>query len=265
MRSDVGFLTKREEKMYFVRFVYLLCLSFYSTTAVADNSLYTKNVRLVDAEKIVEQFMANKEYLVKTTLCGIMNQCGSDKASAHNYTTLYSKLFAPYIDLECNVFELGLGTNYLDMPSNMGIQGIPGASLFGWATYFPKAHIYGADIDKRILFSTSRIETYYCDETSAESVQKMYNAEGLRDIVFDIIVEDGLHSFSASYNFLVNSLSKLREGGLFIIEDLSDQSVDLFEQEMPYLKKDYNLSYFKIIKIPIATNRNDNVVLVIQK
>ena len=70
---------------------------------------------------------------MKTELCEIMTKYGSDKGTGpHNYTILYYELFKNIRYESLNIFELGLGTNNIDTPSNMGKNGKPGASLRGW-------------------------------------------------------------------------------------------------------------------------------------
>jgi 23S rRNA U2552 (ribose-2'-O)-methylase RlmE/FtsJ len=97
---------------------------------------------------------------------------------------------------------VGLGTNFTDTPSNMGERASPGASLRGWRRYFPKAQILGADIDSRILFSEDRISTFRVDQLSDHTIdilwQKLSNDE------FDIIIDDGLHTFEANTRFFRN-------------------------------------------------------------
>ena len=56
----------------------------------------------------------------------------------------------------------------------MGRGGRPGASLFGWSEFFPNSHIFGADIDDEILFSTKKITTFYCDQTNSIEVIEMW-------------------------------------------------------------------------------------------
>ena len=56
--------------------------------------------------------------------------------SPYNYTTLYYKLFSPRRYENLRIFELGLGTNNINIPSNMGPNGKSGASLRGWADFF---------------------------------------------------------------------------------------------------------------------------------
>ena len=72
----------------------------------------------------------------------------------------------------------------------MGISAKPGASLRVWRDYFPGANIFGADIDQDILFSENRVETFYLDQTSKESIDAMWRAIKISD--FDLIIDDGL-------------------------------------------------------------------------
>ena len=111
---------------------------------------------------------------IATPLCEIMGRCGSDKGSSnitkswHNYTSFYYSIFKKLKEEKLRIFELGLGTNDITLPSNMGINGVPGASLYGWQEFFSNSLIYGADIDKNILFNTEKIKTFYCDQTKPD-------------------------------------------------------------------------------------------------
>ena len=200
-----------------------------------------------------------------TLLCEIMEKYGSDKGAKnnngwHNYTTYYSRLFEPIRLCKFRVFELGLGTNNVSLPSNMGANGKPGASLRGWAEFFPHSEIFGADIDKDILFEDDRIKTFYCDQTNPASIKQMWEIPTLHDQL-DIIIEDGLHEFHANKCFFENSCHKLNIGGVFIIEDI------LLNKYMDYVKliEDWRLSYpnfqFEIIIIPHGRNKIDNVLI----
>jgi hypothetical protein len=202
---------------------------------------------------------------MKTELCDIMNKYGSDKGQGrHNYTVFYDKTFKSLKNKSLNVFELGLGTNNLDIKSNMGANGIPGASLRGWKEYFPSSLIYGADIDERILFEEDRIKTFYCDQTNKSIIEDMWNNEILKNVLFDIIIEDGLHEFNANLIFLKNSLHKLKNNGYFIIEDLLPKTIELFENEIDILKEQFSDYTFEIIKLEHNNNFIDNNLLVIK-
>lgn len=204
---------------------------------------------------------------LSTELCEIMGRHGSDKGSLdnrsswHNYTTLYHALFNTIRGRVSRVFELGLGTNNISIPSNMGINGKPGASLRGWREYFTKASVFGGDIDSNILFEEDRIKTYYCDQTNPTSISDLWNAPELKD-GFDIIIEDGLHTFDANACFFENSIHKLNAGGYYIIEDISNQDLHKFEDILSLWRKKYPEFTFKIETIP-HTNTHDNRVLIV--
>jgi len=207
---------------------------------------------------------------VATPLCRIMGEQGSDKghanitASRHNYTTLYYHLFKDMRHKPLRVFELGLGTNNLDVPSNMGPQGRPGASLYGWNQFFPSAKIFGADIDTRILFNTPAIQTYYCDQTNPRVIHKMWETPELRE-PFDIIVEDGLHAFDANVCFFENSIHRLAKGGYYIIEDITNPDKTKFEEILKEWRQIYMDLTFTLVVIPSTQNDWDNTVLVVKK
>jgi hypothetical protein len=136
----------------------------------------------------------------------------------HFYTNAYEILFLPIKYTAKNIFEVGIGTNYTDVPSSMGELGVPGASLRMWKEYFPKANIYGADIDERILFEEDRIKTFYVDQLDPEVIAKMWS---LMPQSFDLIIDDGLHRPDANITMLENSFHKLNKNGMYIIEDVS--------------------------------------------
>lgn len=203
--------------------------------------------------------------MLKTELCSIMEQEGSDKSGDwHNYTEIYYELFEKIRYNNLNIFELGLGTNNTTIPSNMGKDGTPGASLRGWKKFFVNSNIYGADIDKNSLFNEERIKTFYCDQLNKESIKHLFNHE-LKDIQFDIIIEDGLHEFNANKTFLLNSFEYLKNGGYYIIEDLSYFTSNLFESFRDEICAELNISAFNIVNLPHHINNQDNQILIIKK
>lgn len=169
----------------------------------------------------------DRVYMAKypTPLCFAMYSNGSDKACLencrhHNYTSLYDFIFYErrYDDLD--IFELGLGTNDVTIPSNMGMYARPGASLRAWKDYFPRSRIFGADIDTKILFQEERIRTFDVDQTSIESIERLWSHPELHDQQFDILIDDGLHEFNANVTFFEHSYHKVKTGGMYIVEDV---------------------------------------------
>lgn len=166
--------------------------------------------------------------------------------------------------LPLRVFELGLGTNNPNLPSSMGPNGIPGASLRGWKDYFPLANIFGADIDQDILFSEDRIKTYVCDQTSPISIWKLWNTLALEE-AFDVIVEDGLHEFSANVCFFENSFYKVKNGGYFIIEDVSVSCLADWGRQLTEWRARFPMFEYKVVNLPSTINHFDNILIVARR
>jgi len=207
---------------------------------------------------------------ITTRLCELMEKYGSDKGQKthmgrnwHNYSIVYHELFQNVAMQSLRIFELGLGTNNINVPSNMGIHGKPGASLRAWRDYFSKSLVFGADIDRNVLFEEDRIKTFFCDQLDANKIKMMWNQEDLREN-FDIIIEDGLHTFEANKCFFTHSIHKLNLGGIYIIEDVSVSQLDRYEKELLVWKKQFNISY-AILNLPHNRNIYDNCLILIKK
>ena len=191
----------------------------------------------------------------------LMDFYGSDKGGKnnhHNYTHFYSQIFYNKKEKIKNFLEIGLGTNNVEVPSNMGKQGKPLASLRAWRDYFINANIYGADIDKGILKNEERIKTFFVDQTKPETIKKMFKDIG--NAKFDVILEDGLHEFNANICFFENSINFLAKDGIYIIEDVYYKDQERF---IKYFEKSkYN---FSIIDIFHNKNIANNCLIVIEK
>jgi SAM-dependent methyltransferase len=207
---------------------------------------------------------------VPTDLCEIMGRHGSDKGHKdilqckHNYTQQYHKLFRGMRDQAIRVFELGLGTNNPYLPSSMGVNGVPGASLRGWKEYFPRAQVFGADIDRDILFSEDRIRTFYCDQTDPTVILNMWNEPALEQS-FDIIVEDGLHEFNANVCFFENSFYKVKIGGYFIVEDVIVDTLDAWAAKLSEWRVRFPMFEYTVVNLPNRINSYDNTLIVIRR
>jgi hypothetical protein len=205
-----------------------------------------------------------------TPLCEIMGRNKSDKgsqnitASWHNYTTFYYSIFKHLQNKPIRLFELGLGTNNVNIPSNMGSNGVPGASLFGWREFFPNAQIFGADIDQNILFNTENIMTFFCDQCNPSMIRNLWNHEELNSN-FDIIIDDGLHEFDANICFFENSLHKLNVNGIFIIEDIHVNYLNKVGDKIAEWENAYPNYVFTLVEIPSVKNKLDNNLLVIHR
>ena len=121
-----------------------------------------------------------------------MASFGSDKGKRlHNYSVVYDWLLSRFRREKLQIFELGLGTNKVGAPSSMGPNGKPGASLRAWREYLPQAQIYGADIDRDILFAEDRIRTFWTDQRDPKAIRALWHQ--LDGVSFDVMIDDGLH------------------------------------------------------------------------
>ena len=194
-------------------------------------------------------------------LTELMNYYGSDKGGKnnhHNYADFYSEIFFHQRNEIKSFLEIGLGTNNVNLPSNMGIDGVPLASLRAWRDYFKNAQIYGADIDKSILTNEERIKTFFVDQTNPESIKKLFNSIG--ELKFDIILEDGLHEYNANICFFENSIDYLKNNGIYIIEDI------FYKDKKKFLNYFKNKNYsFSIVDIYHNKNIANNCLAIVRK
>jgi hypothetical protein len=207
----------------------------------------------------IENYLNELHYNTRSVMCEIFSKHGGDKSDNHNYTTFYNYIFSENRDNLLNIFELGIGTNNPDLPSSMGINGRPGASLYGFREYFPNSQIFGADIDKNIIFESERIKTFFVDQRDAEIIKDMWS--NIPEM-FDIMLDDGLHEYSANINFLENSIHKLKDGGIYIIEDILDHELHKFEN---YVRENVLNLNMHIFEIPGKSHMIDNRIVIIQK
>lgn len=199
----------------------------------------------------------------QTQLCKIMDKFKSDKSNrgisslGHNYTKYYDVIFNHMRTKEISLFELGLGTNNIEIKSNMGINGVPGASIFGWQEYFINGHIFGADIDTGCLFNTEKIKTFYCDQTNPWIIKQLWDNKYL-DFQFDIIIEDGLHTFDANVLFFENSYHKLKKDGIYIIEDINNDEIPNWINIFKEYETKFPQFKFELINLYCDYNHTDN-------
>jgi hypothetical protein len=134
----------------------------------------------------------------------------------------------------------------------MGDRGKPGASLRVLRDYFFNASVYGADIDKDILFDEERIKSFYIDQIDPEAIRSFWQSVGVSDV--DLIIDDGLHTFEAGSTLFLHSIDKLSKTGIYIIEDVAP--TDLFRYQVFFENKNYVVEFVLMSRprIPLANN-----------
>ena len=209
------------------------------------------NGRNNELDKLCDLYGSDKGYL------NIDKRVLFNNWHPHTYTDVYSHMFDHCKDSIKNVFECGIGTNTL-LVSGMGNKYQPGASLKVWRDYFINANIFGADVDRNILFEEHRIETNYVDQTNSSSILDMWKR--FENIEFDLMIDDGLHTFDAGKTLFENSFYKLKPNGIYVIEDVSH----LYLYKLAKFFKDYNHIIIKL-KSSKANLLEDNNMIIIKK
>jgi len=167
-------------------------------------------------------------------LDALFGQFGSDKATL-GYGRVYGTLLNDWGDGDGkSILEIGLGTNDPKAISSMGKHGHPGASLRAFAARYPKARVYGADIDRSILFTEDRISTSFVDQLKPNTFADMHKGFGLPH--YDLVIDDGLHCSSANINTLLFFISISKENSVFIVEDIPDRTLPVWAVTSSVLK-----------------------------
>jgi hypothetical protein len=220
--------------------------------------------------KFISFYKKNKNLI--SQLC---DKYGSDKGEitssghpyrwpSHSYADFYSGIFSHCRFTIKKVFECGLGTNNPYLASSMGVNGQPGASLRVWRDYFPNAQIYGADIDKDILFQEDRIKTFYINQLDPSEIKSFWS--GIQENEFDFMLDDGLHTYEAGSCLFENSINFLKDGGIYIIEDVT--TADLIKYKEFFNKYDYYVEYIVMFRSKfenLYAPLGDNNLVVVRK
>ena len=161
----------------------------------------------------------------------------------HTYGESYDEIFQN--------FDKSLQINFLEI----GIQ--KGGSLLAWKDYFENSNIYGIDIIDCILDEYRRKDfNYIISDVKSPQVKEI-----LKDVMFDIIIDDGSHYLSDVLFVVSNFIKKLNPGGFLIIEDC--QSPENWLQE---IKNIVPSEFFKITIKDLRPNVSyDNFLIIIQK
>ena len=142
----------------------------------------------------------------------------SDKIKTHGYHRFFHKELCEYRNKEMGMIEIGVATfKSIDM----------------WKKYFPKAFIYGIDIN--IQYVDSRIKIFKVDQSKLEELISI-KPQITHPIYF--INDDGSHIPEhqlLTFDYLFSNV--LKDGGTYIIEDIE---VSYWKQGIIY---DYVTSY----------------------
>lgn len=157
------------------------------------------------------------------------------------YQDVYAQVLGHLRGRSPRILEIGIGINDPAAPSGMGSHHVPGASLSGWANYFPGAEVHGADVDRRCLVTSPYFTTHFVDQRDPASLARL-----ARDIggPLDLIVDDGLHTPEANANTVRALAPLLSDVGVLVIEDIQPRFDNLWEKAHQYVQPAYAYEFY---------------------
>lgn len=190
-----------------------------------DNSIDFKIELLCDQLALfIKPLTSNIKSHNSQDLNSLLAKHGSDKHIS-GYSSYYSDLFNEFREKEINFLEIGLGTLDPNAPStfigNLSLNKDykPAGILRAWRDYFSRGSIFGIDIANDCMISEERIKTFLGSSSDINFVEQNFSNN-----VFDFILDDGDHSADAQISTFRNFFEKLKDGGLYIIEDIGGSS-----------------------------------------
>lgn len=192
-------------------------------SAVVRPSGYSHAGMLVSHSKFFEDYPLPGD---EASLARDLRRHGSDKSTRHDYHRIYATILQHVP--RGPMLEIGLGSNDPSVPSNMGIKGIPGASVRAWRDTQKFTEVWGADVDRGALFSEPGIQTRYVDQLIPSTLTELgeeisrNSPEGLA-----LIVDDGLHTSEANINTVSSLWPYVREGGFLCVEDMEPPDLQM--------------------------------------
>jgi cephalosporin hydroxylase len=176
----------------------------------------------------------------------------TDKNSVHCYVKgYYEKEFFNYKDKEINFLEIG-------------IRG--GGSMKLWSEYFENANlIIGVDVDESAIAGEFRsidgVQYYFGDAYTQEIINSVPD--------LDIFLDDGPHTLESQLSAIENYLPKVKSGGLFIIEDVQEESwFDDLENKVLEMNEDKKYTIERVdlrhMKNMFGDHRYDDLIFAVK-
>lgn len=119
-----------------------------------------------------------------------------------NYGDIYDKHFAKFRDQPINILEIGV---------------LRGGSMRIWEKYFPKANIFGIDIDEGCLqYQSDRTKIFIGDQSDVSFLRNI-KAKIPR---IDILIDDGSHRAKDQKITFDEMYYHVSKPGIYLIEDI---------------------------------------------
>ena len=188
-----------------------------------------------------------------TTLKSLIDNQFTDKDQGHCFCELYDTFFKSIKSTASNILEIGIDK---------------GGSILLWSQYFtnPQANIYGLDCSSRYCMNSYVFDRIQQDKrVKIVDLVDAYNpttTEQFNNDKFDIIVDDGPHTFTSNKACLQLYSQLLSDKGILVIEDIQDYNYiySLYEHVPDELKQ-----YVEVYDLRDCKNQYDDILFIINK
>lgn len=128
-----------------------------------------------------------------------------------HYFDIYDRYFTSFIGKTANILEIGVDK---------------GGSLELWNNFFENASLYA--IDNNVNVKNIKFEFSVDIEVGDQADPNFLKNYTERKPMFDIIIDDGGHHVYQQLITLVHMFPRLREGGIYVIEDVHTSYVPAY-------------------------------------
>lgn len=138
----------------------------------------------------------------------LLNSCGSDKNSFHKYGNGYNLIFSEQFLKQgrpLKVLEIGV---------------LNGSSINGFSQIPYVDEVVGVDTYSSFVTDNPKVTLYIGNEFDAYSLRTLEMLKNNHE-KFDIIIDDGPHTWESQEWFFRNYTELLNEGGVLVCEDIS--------------------------------------------
>ena len=193
-----------------------------------------KKLSTTSKRKLKKLFTEGKAIFAQYSLYKLGEIYATDKVGSHHYTQHYNTHFKNYRFKRIKLLEIGVGG--YETP-NVG-----GNSLRMWKKYFPFGKIYSMDIYDKSALQEKRIKIFKGSQVDVDFLEHVNDEIGQ----IDLIIDDGSHINEHVIKTFQVLFPKLKDGGIYVIEDTQTSYWEDFGGSSKDLNKiNTIMNYFK--------------------
>jgi len=195
--------------------------------------------------KLCQYFQGSPSRLSK-----LLSYGGSDKCGGwHNYGYVYSAFLSIFARQGCTLMEVGDAAS-LWGSTDSGAPSSSGGSIRVWKEYL-SASTFGVDIDRALAETFDLSRPVVVNQSERTTIRQELSCRQ-----YDVIIDNGIHSFEASTLLMEAAQDHLAASGLYVVEAVPVTDIDRWEVHLARTKRPAFIMSF-----PSDVNRQDNCLV----